>query len=141
MGWACRTSAVVLSALLLAGGGGCNTTVSSFEFIAKYTNNIDVPDPQAGRWPTRTFLGRRGRRPQYFVLQDRIPPEQGGGLFGRTVNWRCPVSELPESFPEHYCPGDAVLDGREGSPQQLMIHARRGRSSPPPAAPARPERP
>ena len=121
MSWALRVSTLLVLAMLLSAAGGCMTTLSANGFIAKYTNNIEVPNPYSDRLPTRTFLGEKGGEPRYLHLRDQIPPRQGGGLFGKVVNWRCPVAELPKDFPVGYCPGDVILDGRPGSPHKYMI--------------------
>ncbi len=79
-------------ALLLPTAGGCNKTITSAEFMRKYTTNIAVLNPEQSRLPIRTYLGVKGRRTHYHVLCDSIPLGQGGGLLGKIVNWRCPVS-------------------------------------------------
>ena len=119
--------------LLLLASGGCNKTLTSAEFMRKYTTNIEVLNPEQSRLPVRTYLGVKGRRTQYHVLRDSIPPGQGGGLYGKIVNWRCPVTEMPAGFPEGVVPGDVVRDGRKGSIYEYMIQVYRPARTPPAA--------
>ena len=117
--------AILGASVLLLAGGGCNKTITSAEFVGKYTANIEVPNPEQSRLPVRSYLGVRGRRTRYHYLRDSIPPGQGGGLLGKVVNWRCPVAEMPADFPEGVAPGDVVRDGRKGSIYEYMIQAYR----------------
>ena len=129
-------------ALLLLASGGCNKTITSAEFTRKYTTNIEVLNPEQSRLPMRAYLGVKGQRTQYHVLRDSIPLGQGGGLFGKIVNWRCPVTEMPAGFPEGVVPGDVIRDGRKGSIYEYMIQVYRPARTPPPATgPARPTSP
>ena len=98
--------------------GGCATTIPAKEFIAKYTSNISVPNPDSGELPCRVYLGRSG---EYFYLKDVVPFSQGGGFLGTTTLWRCPAAELPANFPESHVPGETVFDGRAGAKHTYMI--------------------
>jgi hypothetical protein len=104
---------------LVALTGGCAADVSASQFLAKYTNNIEVPNPDRPELPCRVFLGLN-QDGQYY-LKDVIPYGQGGGFLGKTAYWRCPASELPKGFLYTYRPGDVVLDGRPGSKHTYMI--------------------
>ena len=99
---------------------GCQTTIPPREFIAKYTTDIEVPDPNRSQLPCRIYLGKKGK---YYRIKDVIPYGQGGGFLGKTIIWRCPASELPADFPEAYRPGETILDGRIGSKYKYMIQA------------------
>jgi len=99
---------------------GCQTTIPPREFIAKYTTDIEVPDPNRSQLPCRIYLGKKG---DYYRIKDVIPYGQGGGLLGKTIIWRCPASELPANFPEAYRPGETILDGRTGSKYNYVIQA------------------
>jgi hypothetical protein len=110
--------------MLLLLAGGCATTIPSKEFIAKYTTNIDVPNPDRAKLPCRIFLGRRK---DYCRIKDVIPGNQGGGFLGKTILWRCPAAELPKDFPEAYRPGDVVIDGRKGAKYKYVIQAYNGK--------------
>ena len=99
---------------------GCQTTIPPREFIAKYTTDIEVPDPNRSQLPCRIYLGKKGK---YYLIKDVIPYGQGGGFLGKTIIWRCPASELPADFPEAYRPGETILDGRIGSKYKYMIQA------------------
>jgi len=128
-----------LAAAVVPAVGGCRATVSPDEFIAKYTTNIEVLDPTDSTLPTRTFLGRGGKSKPYYAIKDVIPRGQGGGLFGKTITWRCPAADLPSNFPAAYRPGDVMLDGRDGAIHMYVIQT----YVPPPPKPAstRPEGP
>ena len=121
---------LALLAVLLSLAGGCSTTISTTDFISKYTTNIDVPNPDEGVLPTRTFLGKRGRKTEYYVLTDSIPRQQGGGLLGKGIRWRCPAAELPTDFPQAYRPGDVILDGRKGAAHNYLIQSYRPATRP-----------
>jgi len=110
------TAMVILSGLIT----GCETTIPAKEFITKYTTDIEVPDPNRSELPCRIYLGKKGK---FYRIKDVIPYGQGGGFFGKTILWRCPVSELPADFPEAYRPGETILDGRIGSKYEYMIQA------------------
>lgn len=131
---AIRIAACGVAASMLAAAGGCSTTIPAQEFVAKYSTNIDVPNPDYYQLPTRTFLGQRG---DYVYLADRIPFRQGGGLLGKTVYWRCGAGELAKDFPRGCRPGDVVMDGRAGSRYKYMIQS----YAAPPAAPGAGTRP
>ncbi len=118
-----RLAMLAAPALGMLSAGGCNKTITSDQFLARYTTNIDVPNPGKTRLPTRTYAGVRGMRTQCHYLRDSIPPGQGGGFFGKVVDWRCPVAELPAGFPEGVVPGDVVFDGRKGSAFTYMIQS------------------
>ena len=117
------TACTGLSVLFLL-PAGCTTTIPAREFLAKYAADIEVPNPDRSELPCRIFLGeRRG----YQRIKDITPFCQGGGLFGKTVIWRCPSSELPEDFPEAYRPGGLVIDGRAGAKYKYLIQSYRGK--------------
>lgn len=114
---------MTLSVLLLL-AGGCATTIPAREFVAKYTANIDVPNPDRPVLPCRIFLGQNK---DYFRIKDVIPAGQGGGILGKTILWKCPAAELPEDFPEAYRPGDVIIDGRTGAKYKYLIQAHSGK--------------
>jgi len=117
-------SRVVLLSALAAGvvsAGGCTTTVPAKTFIATYSTNIDVPNPDHHRLPMRVFLGQADNG--YFYIKDHIPFRQGGGLFGKVIYWRCPAYDLPKVFPEAFRPGDLLLDGRAGAGHTYVIQS------------------
>jgi hypothetical protein len=129
-----RIAACAGMGLLLSAAAGCSTTLPASEFITKYTTDIQVPNPEYHKLPTRTYLGRQG---SYVYIVDRIPRRQGGGLFGKVIYWRCPTEALPRDFPQAYRPGDVVMDGRPSSRYQFMIQSFVAPARPP-AAPAGP---
>ena len=107
--------AVLILAFMSA---GCATTVSAEEFLTRYKTNIAVPNPDSHNLPIRTFLGqRRGN----YLLEDRIPFSQGGGLLGTYALWSCPVESLPANFPAAVRPGDCIVDGRSGAKYKYVI--------------------
>ena len=113
------TACIVLSMLLLL-AGGCATTIPAREFIAKYTANIDVPNPDRADLPCRIFLGRHK---DIYRIKDAIPCSQGGGFLGKTILWQCPAAELPKDFPESHRPGDVIIDGRSGAKYKYLIQS------------------
>lgn len=115
------TACVGFSVLLLF-AIGCATTIPPKEFIAKYTANISVPNPDRAELPCRIFLGEDDGD---FRIKDVIPCGQGGGLLGKTILWKCPAAELPKDFPEAYRPGDVVIDGRSGAKYKYLIQTYR----------------
>ena len=112
---------MVLSMLLLL-AGGCATTIPAREFIAKYTANIDVPNPDRADLPCRIFLGQHK---DSYRIKDVIPSSQGGGFLGKTILWQCPAAELPKDFPEAHRPGDVIIDGRLGAKYKYLIQSYR----------------
>ena len=134
MRWTFSIAPLAALALLLVAGGGCTKMISADDFLAKYTTNIEVPDPDRATLPTRTFLGIKGDEIPYYYIRDHVPAGQGGGLLGELIRWRCPVSELPASFPQAYCPGDVIFDGRPEAPHTYLIQ-----SYVPPSEPAAPQ--
>jgi len=136
-----QVAAIAAFALLLIAAGGCSKTITADEFIGLYTANIDVPNPASTRLATRTYQGVKGRKTQYHYLRDQIPSAQGGGWFGRSTKWRCPVVEMPADFPLGYRPGDVVIDGRKGSGYDYMIQSYAPSAPPPASQPAAPPEP
>lgn len=112
---------MALSVLMLL-AGGCATTIPAKEFIAKYTTNIDVPNPDRAKLPCRVFLGQDE---DYYRIKDVIPAGQGGGVLGKTILWKCPTAKLPKDFPEAYRPGDVIIDGRAGAKYTYLIQSHR----------------
>ncbi len=118
---ACRILACGAAVWLIASAGGCaNTLIPADEFVARYTTNIAVPNPDSHELPVRIFLGLQDGE---FVLRDIIPSPQGGGLLGKTVLWRCPKAELPGEFASSYRPGNLLVDGRGGAQHRYMIQS------------------
>lgn len=141
MRWTFPIAPLAALALLLVAAGGCTTTISADDFLAKYTTNIEVPNPDRATLPTRTFLGSKGDETPYYYIRDHVPAGQGGGLLGKLVRWRCLASELPASFPQAYCPGDVIFDGRDEAPHAYLIQSyvpppppAAGEAAPPPPA-------
>ena len=126
--------AACAAAVLLVTSAGCTRTISAQEFIAKYTSNIEVPNPNYHQLPIREFLGQVD---QYYYLKDRIPFGQGAGFFGEVILWRCPVAEMPKDFPEAYRPGDLILDARPGAKHTFLIELY---EPPPPSAKPAPKK-
>jgi len=126
----CIIAACAAAVLLSIASAGCTRTITAQEFIAKYTSNVEVPNPNYHQLPIREFLGQVD---QYYYLKDRIPFGQGAGFFGQIILWRCPVVEMPKDFPEAYRPGDLILDARPGAKHTFLIELYE-----PPPAPARP---
>jgi len=129
MRWTFPIAPLGALALLLV-AGGCTKTISADEFLAKYTTNIEVPDPDRAALPTRTFLGIKGDETPYYYIRDLVPAGQGGGLLGKLIRWRCLASELPANFPQAHCPGDVIFDGRPDAAATYLIQS----YLPPPAA-------
>ena len=118
MSRALRMATLAVLSVAISAVGGCITPVSPEEFLAKYTTNIEVPNPASSDLPCRTFLGEIDG--QYHV-KDVIPFSQGGGFLGKTVYWACSVPSLPQGFMRTYRPGDLVFDGRPGSKYTYLI--------------------
>ncbi len=137
MARALRWAAAAALLAVAAGTGGCSQMISSQEFLAKYTTNIAVPHPNKSQVSTRSFLGEAGG---YYYLKDSIPFDQGGGLLGKTIYWRCPVAQLPPGFLRTHQPGDVVFNAMPGSKEAYMIQWYRTHKSEP-QAPAPPSQP